>query len=128
LADLPVASPEESHCSKNRIDGSSASFVKQRLKQRRALVFRNSSYEAHETSPAEELCHKHSSMSLGISAVNPLKAWTKYTGLAASFAQDTTTIATHFQTISSSNNFVQVMKFVLTLAYVIKITFPQIRW
>ena len=82
----------------------------------RALSFRDGGYEAHEASAAEKLGHEDSGMALGIGTFNPLKAWTEYTGLAATFTQDTATIATHFQTIPSSSNFARVPKTVHTLA------------
>lgn len=63
----------------------------------RALAIRHGTDEAHEACTAEKLGHKHSGVSLRFGALYPLKARTEDTSVAATFAQNATTVATHFE-------------------------------
>lgn len=92
---MPVASPEKTNGAVDGIDGASAGFEQQRLKQRRSLRFRDGGDEGHEAGAAEELSDEDSSVTLSFGGVNPLQTRAKNTGFAAALTKNTATVATH---------------------------------
>jgi hypothetical protein len=59
------------------------------------LRIRNSGDKGHETSTAEEFSDEDGGVALSIGGFNPLNTWPEDTILAATFPENTATIAAH---------------------------------
>ncbi|KAG0451148.1 hypothetical protein HPP92_026571 [Vanilla planifolia] len=61
----------------------------------RSVRIRDGRDEGHEAGAAKELGYEDGGMSLRLRTLDPLQAWPKDTGIAASFTENSATIAAH---------------------------------